>query len=281
MIPVQKQSDRYFVYSKEDFYRDEAQLRAPCTESAGGGYRIDNTPTYYANVWALHKDICDMIRANADAPINMDRDTTEYLTQQMLIRKEKVWIENYFQTGVWGTDTVPTTKWDDVNGTPIEDICNAGLDIAKATGYRPNTLVISPDVFCALKNNADVLDRIKYTQRGVVTTDILANLFEVDRVLVTWGVENTANEGATGVFDFVSGTEKALLVYSNPRPSILQPTGGYTFTWTGLIGAGREGTRMKSFRMDHLESDRMEIESAFDMKLVAPDLGVLFNDVLS
>ena len=37
VVPVQKQSDRYFVYTKGDWFRDEAQIRAPATESAGGG----------------------------------------------------------------------------------------------------------------------------------------------------------------------------------------------------------------------------------------------------
>ncbi|MFN9111239.1 MAG: hypothetical protein ACK5XN_14350, partial [Bacteroidota bacterium] len=44
-IPVQKQSDRYYVYERGDFNRDEMQLRAPATASAGGGYTLDNTPT--------------------------------------------------------------------------------------------------------------------------------------------------------------------------------------------------------------------------------------------
>ena len=39
-IPVEKQSDKYFVYTKGDWFRDEAQLRAPATESAGSGYNL-------------------------------------------------------------------------------------------------------------------------------------------------------------------------------------------------------------------------------------------------
>ena len=35
MIPVQKQSDTYFEYDKESFFRDDARERAKGTESAG------------------------------------------------------------------------------------------------------------------------------------------------------------------------------------------------------------------------------------------------------
>jgi len=40
IIPVEKQSDKYFTYAKGDWFRDEAQLRAPATESAGSGTRL-------------------------------------------------------------------------------------------------------------------------------------------------------------------------------------------------------------------------------------------------
>ena len=43
IVPVQRQGDRYFVYNRGDLLRSEAQLRAPGTESAGGGFRLDNT----------------------------------------------------------------------------------------------------------------------------------------------------------------------------------------------------------------------------------------------
>jgi hypothetical protein len=40
IIPVDKKSDKFFTYTKNDWFRDEAQRRAPGTESAGGGYNL-------------------------------------------------------------------------------------------------------------------------------------------------------------------------------------------------------------------------------------------------
>jgi hypothetical protein len=49
-----------------------------------------------------------------------------------------------------------------------------------------------------------------------------------------------------------------------------------------LIGTtGGAGVRIKTFRMEHLASDRVEIDSAFDMRLVSADLGFFFNNVIS
>ena len=85
-IPVEKQSDKYFVYTKGDWFRDEAQLRAPATESAGSGYNL-TTATYNTQVYAFHKDVDDQVRANADNPLNPDRDATSFITQRMWLNE--------------------------------------------------------------------------------------------------------------------------------------------------------------------------------------------------
>lgn len=292
-IPVAKQSDRYFTYDRADFYRNEAELRAPGTESAGGGFRIDNTPTYYCDVFALHKDIDDQIRANADSVISMDRDATMYLTQQLLIKRDSLWASTFFTTSVWtggyGADQTGVAgapganqfkQWDQAGSTPIEDLRKARITIAGKTGYRPNTLVIGAQVWRVLQDHPEFLDRIKYTQRGMVTTDLLAAVLELDKVVVAYGVQNAAVEGQTESTDFIFG-KRALLAYSAPAPSLMTPSAGYTFSWTGYVGAGPMGNRMSTFRMDHLKSDRVEAEMAFDLKVVAPELGVLFNSAVA
>jgi hypothetical protein len=289
-VPVSKQSDRYFMYLKQDWFRTEARERAPGTESAGDGWRIDNTPTYYAPVYAVHKDVDDQIRANQDNPINMDRDATLWVTTQLLLKRERIWADSYFQPTVWdtdlqGVDSSPGPgqflRWNKKGSRPFHDITNAAIGIAQKTGFRPNTLVLSPFAFNSLRHHPDVLDRIKYTQRGVVTTEIMAGLFDVARVFVPWGVINYAAEGVPGDddFEFVFG-KSALLCYANPTPSILQPSGGYIFSWTGFLGAGQEGNRIKRFRMEHLSADRVEGEMAFDARLVASDLGVFFHNAV-
>ncbi len=287
--PVGKQSDRYFQYDRADWFRVEAQERAPGTESAGGGWRIDNTPTYFARIYAVHKDIDDPTRANADAPIDMDRDATEWVTQQLLLLREKRFINAYFKTGVWATDLTgvaasPTgnqfLQWDQAGSDPISDVEDQAIDMAEKTGYKPNVLVIGPRVLAALKNHAAILDRIKYTQRGMVTPDLLAGLFEVEKVLVPFATENTAAEGATASYSLMYG-KNAFLAYANPAPSLLKPSAGYIFPWTGLLGAGAYGNRIKRFRMEHLASDRVEGEMAFDCKLVAADLGVFFSGAVA
>jgi len=288
IVPVEKQSDRYFVYNKDDWFRDEAQLRAPGTESAGGGYDIDNTPSYYCNKYAWHQDVSDDDRENNDDPLKPDEDATAFCTQKLLIKRETLWQSKYFKTGIWGSDyTGGSTKsgtqlyyWSDTaNGTPIINIRNAKTDVKESTGYDPNTLVLGRDVFDVLCDHPVVLERIKYSQKAVVTTDLLASLFDIPRVLVANAVVNTAYKGATASNSFVFG-KGALLCYSAPKPGLRVPSAGYTFAWNGLLGAGAYGNRVKNFRMENLESDRIEAEMAFDQKVVGSDLGCFFSGIV-
>jgi len=129
-VPVQNQSNRYYVYDRDNWFRAQAEKRAPASESAGSGFTIDNTPTYFADVFAFHKDVDDQIRANSDSVINIDRDATEFVTRDLMLKKELIWAATYFTTGVWtgsttGTDVTPGTLWDAGGSTPIEDIASA------------------------------------------------------------------------------------------------------------------------------------------------------------
>lgn len=282
IVPVMKQSDRYFSYDKKFWQQTQAQKRAPASKSAGSGFHVDNTPTYFADVWAVHMDVSDQIRSNADQPLDMDRDATLYVTQQLLLRREKEFGLKYIKASTWtgAPDFTPSTLWDVVTSNPPQDVDSLKSQIKSKTGYLPNTLVVSPDVFFVLRNNAAILDRIKYTQRAIVTEDILASVFGVEKFLVMSAVEDANIEGRSDNPGYLFANQ-ALLVYANPAPSILQPSGGYIFSWQGLFGAGAQGNRIKTFRMEEYESDRIEGEMAFDMKLVGADLGVYMLGLIS
>ena len=290
VVPVQKQSDRYFVYSRDDFYRDEAQERAPGTESAGGDYAIDNTPSYFATKWAYHKDVTEDDRTNSDTPLDADEDATIFVTQKMLIKREVEWANGYFKTNVWANETTGEAtnpgasqflQWDNANSAPIDDVSNAKIEIA-TTGFDANILVIGYPVFWALKNHPTILDRIKYTEKAIVTTDLLASLFEVDKVVVAKAVQNTAVRGAAGSNAFILG-KNALLAYAAPNPGIRQPSAGYIFAWTGLEGAGAFGNRMLRIPapLRGAGTERIEGAIAFAAKTVATDLGFFFNQAVS
>jgi len=278
-IPVAKQSDIYFTYTQGDFFRDQAKVRADGTESAGSGYGL-STASYSSQVWALHKDIGDQVRANSDSPLDPDMDATRFLTQQMLIRQERDWSSNYFTTGVWDTDSTPSTLWSASGSDPIGDIETAKNTILSNTGYLPNTLVLSYNTYSILKNHADFVDRYKYTSADSISAELLARIVEVDRIFVMKGVYNAAAEGATASYSQI-GDKDALLCYVAPQPGLMTVSAGYNMTWSGVGGGLGTSSAVSRFRMDHLRADRIEIQSAWDFKVVASPLGYFFSNAVA
>lgn len=291
MVPVKKQSDRYFIYLRDDWFRDEAEERAPGTESAGGDYDIDNTPTYFCRKYAYHKDVVEEDRANADDPLTPDEDAVSFVTDKLLLNKENKWAKTFFAAGVWSFDYEGMVSggtggefiyWDDyANSQPIEDITKFSTEQSERTGKRPNTIVMGRRAYDALKNHPDFLDRVKYTQKGVVTSDLIAEMFDVERVLVANAIQNTAERGKTADMSFIMGNH-VLLCYTTNAPKLKTATAGYTFVWTGLMGANAFGGRINRFSMPALGigTERIECELAYDMKVVAADMGTFLKNAV-
>lgn len=294
VVPVDKKSDRYFIYQKDDWFRDDAQLRGPNTESAGGGYDLDNTPTYNCVTYAYHKDIDEQEAANSDSPLNPDRDAARFVTRKLLLRQEIQWVSDFFATGKWtgsstGTDITVSPTWDDPTSTPIEDIQAQALAILTGTGFDPNTLVIGFAVYQKLCRHPDIIDLIKYGagpgNPAIANETALAKIFSVDRVLVSKSVKNTAAKtpGSNTFTGAMTAGKNALLCYVAGSPSIMEPSSGYIFMWKG-ISRGL-GLTIASYRIPMpwlgLETVRVEAEISFADKVIGADLGAFFSSCVA
>lgn len=291
-VPVDKQSDLYWVFNRADFMRDEMKLRGPATESAGGGFSMSND-AYFCHVWAFHKDLDEQTEANADVEdgLDLDTDITNYLALKALINREKRWCDSFFKTGVWaseqaGVASAPTgtqfLQWNDANSTPIEQIRAARLKMSQY-GFAPNVLVMSPQAWAALLDHPDIIDRLKYGQTAgsvaMVSKTVVAALFEVDRIEVLAAVENIAAEGLAESIQWIAG-KHAALYHVPPRAGRRIPAAGYRFVWRKFIGS-ISGQRVKKFYMPPIESWRNEIEVADSMKVIGSDLGHFMSNVVA
>lgn len=291
VVPVNHQTDKYHIFVKNDWFRDDVVTkRAPETESSGSGFTM-STDSYTAEVWATHIDIDDQTRANADPGVDIETSSTRLVTQRMLIRRERIWTTEHFTTGAWGTDVVGGTnftRWDDFGSSdPADDVDLGRETILQNTGFEPNTMVMDFKTFNKLKKHPLILERYKMTSAESVTVELLARYFEVDRILVMKSVYATNAEGGTAAYSFIAG-KNCLLCYVNPTPQLMMPSAGYTMAWNGLSqvsGLQESGAGIAISNIDLRGSgkkvDRVEGEFAFDMKLVASDLGYFFSGTIA
>jgi len=279
VIPVDKPSDLYYVWPRDAFMRDVAKERALSTETSGGGYTL-STDSYICKDYGHHKDIDDRVRAASDAVLNSDRNAMQYVTNVMLQTFERNWATDYYATGKWTTDITPSPTWDDDTSDPVTDIETGKTKILTDTGFMANTLVLSYPTLVKLKRHPLVRDQYKYTNSDVVTAQLLARLFEVDRVLVPKSVQATNAEGATVATSLIHG-KHALLCYSAPSPAIEMPSAGYVFAWKGVSGNLGITAAIKKYRLEQLNSDRVEGMMSWTNKVVSAQLGYFFNGAVA
>lgn len=291
IVPVESKSDSYFVFPRANFNRNDFARRQSGAESAGTGFVLADE-SYNCKRYDLHHDLTDDVIANTDSPLNLDRTTTEFLTEQSLINREVNFNTNYMSQNVWsieeqgvdsGAGSDEFIKWSDDASDPVEDVLRVKRRVLLLTGRDPNKITIARDVYDVLKTNASVIDRIKYsggTSNDTpvrVTENALAAVFEVDEIIVSSAVINTANENATAANEFIIAG-KVLLAYAPKAAGLMIPSAGYIFNWRGLLG-NNEAVRVKRFRMEHLEADRIEMAMAYDMKKVSEAAGLLYDVV--
>lgn len=306
VITVQNQSDRFAQFSRADFNRNDMQKRADATESAGGDYQVDTTATYFAEVWAKHHDIGDQRRSNADSVFNLDAQGTRILSNSAMINKEVAWASAFFAASLWTTDWTgvaasPTStqvlQWSDYNASaPIPDVRRMCTAIALVNGgFRPNKMVMGRQVFDALADHPDFIERIKYgnseAQPSRVTRAAMASLFEMEEVLVMDAIVNNGQRQAgpdsggtsinAGESNAFIGGKGLLLAHTPSAPGMYTPGCGYCFSWTGYLGANALGGRLKNFRIEPKAADRLEIEIAYVYKKVMSEMGGFIASVIA
>lgn len=290
MIPVNNQSDLYAIYDKGYFFRDEMEPRALGSKPVEVGYKISQD-TYNAIEYALEHTIDDRQRANVDAPIQLDQAATRLLTGKAMMKRDRMWAQKFFKSGVWGTNLTGVAsgpaanqflQFDQAGSKPITIIDEMKDKLAQTTGMEPNTIILGSKVKRVLRTNADIVDRVKFTRVGLAEEDLLASLFAVEKVKTPKSIYNAADEGAVDAFSFIVPPTGMWMGYIERTPSLDSPTAIATFNWTGLLGgaANTFGGVITRGRDSRAYSDYFHIRDAFDMRVVAPELGVWFGDVV-
>lgn len=290
--PVTKQSDLYFNFSRADFFRDEAKERADGTESQGGGFTLSTDP-YFARVYAFHKDVTDRQRANQDTVIRLDQSATQFVSQKLMLRREIVFQEAFINTGIWDTNRVgvassPTgdqfISWTETASDPIIDFRTSMRTMQGLTGFRPNKAVFGRSAWDTLLDNEAVLARIQQGATtaipAIVMRSLIAALFELEEIFVMDSVVNTGlrTDPETETTAFIAD-DVALLYFAPSGVAVDQPTAGAQFSWTGFMGATDAGMRIKRFRNELTESDRIEGQMAFDYRVTSSELGIFFSNI--
>lgn len=277
-------------YLKGAWFRDEAGIRAPGTRANRGGY-----PTDYIDIstaeYAFAKEVTDedrnAVKVAGGPPLRPDQDAIEFATDKVDLKKERR-VASLVLTGTWsgvaGEDAEGGWTAGDGN-TFIDDVETRIETIRKNTGVRPNRLVLSANAMPELKQESTLLDRIKYTQRGVVTAELIAAMLKLDEVLIGDAIYSSAEETRAGddftsvdIWEKNAGKGSAFLFYTPPRPGLKTPSAGYQARVAYEDGQIRRTT---TWRENAEHQDVYEVAEETDIVQVGADLGFLWYDIIA
>ena len=299
-VPTEHMTNLYLKWSTSDLRRTDVKRRAPGTEAAKTAWSHDHD-TFKVQNYAVRHDIDDQTRGNLDdVHKNLDQRATKRLTRQMMLFKELQWAASYFKPGVWatdlgGVDTAPSTspgstefrKWDNALSTPRKDIQRLVRKMVLATGYKPNFAVMGQDILLQLEEHPAILDMYKYNVPGPMTEDRLAKYLGLPKIytpassFTDVGFEGDMKiQDAMATYKWIFSPTSILLGYATASPARDEPTAGACFNWTGYPG-GSGGIVTKKMRNDMIASDVIQVETAYDFKVVCPDMAIYMEDVVS
>jgi hypothetical protein len=270
-------SSSYPTWDKEYWFKNEATIRVPGTESSGSRHGR-GTAAYSCQDISHHEDVAEEYILNDPKPLNPLKAATRRVSQIISTFDEVDWVTRFFTTGVWGTDAnAPSTKWDAANSTPMEDIDGHKRTMESATAMEPNKGVTSKKVFDVLKRHAQVKDQLKYTSSQNVTVEMLARMLEIEELVILTAVYDSAAFGASASMQYIAG-DKFLLLHVTDNPSLESPSAGYNFGWSAY---GKNGYKVKTIDLETHGATRVEVHNYHDMRLVAADLGIFVDAPLT
>lgn len=275
-VNVLKQSDKYYEFGREGWAPEiqdgiDNSLRAPGTVATEVPGMTVSTDTYFAQERALQIPITDEEVVNADTPLAPRSDGTKLVTDKLLIGRElqiKAMVTTAANYASGNSVTLSGgDQWSAYSTSAPKTDVKTGRDVVHSKIFQKINWMVAPyEVMSQLEDHTDIIERIKYSERGILTEDIIAAFLGVDRILVPGSGFNSANPGQAEAMGYIWGKD-VVMGWNPASPGMKVPAFGYEFNWS-YGGQRRQVTR---WREEARKSDIVRVGHRYDLKLIAVD----------
>jgi hypothetical protein len=286
VLPVAKKSGPFGQIPIEQLLQNAETRRAP-----GAGYsRATNmkfeTLTYSCVEHGREEAVDDLEAQMYGDYLDAEVYATARAQHQVLLNRERRVAAAVFNTTTWTGATLTTsvgTPWTTVaTATPITDIENAVKKVWDLSGLWPNTLILSRFAYRALRRCAQIQDLIKYqgfqdVRASSITPNALAQLFDLDKLIVAGGARNSANEGQAATIASIWSNTQAMVCRTAMSNDVQEPCIGRIFHYTA-DGSEFDGT-VESYRDETVRGDIIRVRHDVDEKILMPQCGHLLTNL--
>lgn len=282
ILEVEEQSGSFGKLPIEQLLQTNNTKRAPGAGYNRGDFKFE-TDSYATEEHGWEEPVDDrearMYRHYFDA----EMVATSRAFQQVLLAAESRIASAIFNTSTWSPTSV-TNEWDDAtNATPIDDVEARVQAIYDASGVWPDTIVMTQKVFRNLRNCDQVINRINSagagdpSKPGDVTRQMIAELFDLPKVLIGNSTANTAKEGQSISISPTWSNEYVWIGKTANSRDVREPCVGRTFHWSE-DGSSADG-RVESYREEQTRSDIIRVRHDVDEKVIYTAVGALLDNI--
>lgn len=277
-------SGKYTAFDKKDRFTRVKTLRGPKGEANTVDWNTTEQP-YACDDHALKDFISSKMERNNNKILNLRTKVTERVTDLLLLEREILTAEQAFTYANFGTAFRTTLSGSAQLSEYTTSDPLAQIDAAKAACFAdPNVIVMGKQVYDVLKRHPQLLDHVKGGSTNAdpakVTLENMAEVFEVDRIIVGAAKYNTANKGQTASFDYIWG-KHILCAYVDPKAGL------DGITWAKTFGedfqGGAQNMRVRPYWDDKTGGGGtwIEVELSMAISVVCSDLAYLIKDAVA
>jgi hypothetical protein len=283
-VTVKKESDRYWVYGKENF-RIPFAVRADKAMTQEITHTL-TTEAYVCQEYGFHTLVSDRERENADEGLGPDIDATELVTDCLLLDKEYR-TANYvldstnpdWQPGGAAYNTSHFTNldaaWDDrIGADPRADIYYGRYVIYRDARVQPNSIFLPVEVSMRLAQMDQIDELRKYTDPGLVTNSGIPGILYGLKVYECQASYNGAEEASTtSSFTEVFG--------NNVLMSYIRPGGISIKSLTFALSFQKQAFQTRKWREERRKADAIEVGHIYTTKIIAPACGFVMTNTIT
>ena len=221
---------------------------------------------------ALSDVVPDEEVENADDPLQPAIDATERVTNTILLNREQAMVDlatnatNYASGFV--VTLAGTAQWNNyATSDPIGDVKTGRTKIHDNLFRDPNLIIMGYQVAAKLEDHPSFIERIKYSQLGVTTDELIARVFGISTFLRAGAGKVTSNYGQSETFGYLWGKD-VVMAYVPSSPGRKTPSFGYEFVWSypdvGVMAVER-------WHDEDRVADIIRVRRRYDIKFITVD----------
>lgn len=285
LVEVANKAGSYGVIPVKELLRNHSTSRAPGAMYSRTDWQFE-TKVYNCQEHGL-EGVVDDITANMYRNyFDAEAVTARRLRYSVMAEAESRIASAVFNATTWSGGALTTavsTEWSTVaTAAPVSDVAAAKEAVFTSCGMYPNALIISRRVFHNLRRCAQVIDLCKSqgfmdVRQGSIGAQQLAQVFDLDRVIVAGSARNSAAEGGTVSIAPRWSGEYAMVARIATSNDFSEPCIGRSFYWSA-DGGDPMGT-VEQYRDETRRGEVLRVRHDVAETIIYPQAGHLLSNI--